>query len=121
VQVLSYRITHENSTWGLEGDNNWKEYPAFHGLVYIDAATKGVRRLTMVADNLPEHFSIHSALMTVDYDYIAVGTHDYLMPIRASVSLTKGKREAVLNDMEFRNYRRYGSATKILYSGQLVK
>jgi VWFA-related protein len=121
VQVLSYHITHENSTWALQGDNNWKEYPAFHGLVYIDAATKGVRRLTMVADNLPERFSIHSALMTVDYDYIAIGTHDYLMPIRASVSLTKGKREAVLNDMEFRNYRRYGSATKILYSGQLVK
>jgi VWFA-related protein len=121
VQVLSYHITHENSTWALQGDNNWKEYPAFHGLVYIDAATKGVRRLTMVADELPEKFSIHSALMTVDYDYIAIGTHDYLMPIRASVSLTKGKREAVLNDMEFRNYRRYGSATKILYSGQLVK
>jgi len=121
VQVLSYHITHENSTWALQGDNNWKEYPAFHGLVYIDAATKGVRRLTMVADNLPENFSIHSASMTVDYDYIAIGTHDYLMPIRASVSLTKGKREAVLNDMEFRNYRRYGSATKILYSGQLVK
>jgi VWFA-related protein len=121
VQVLSYHITHENSTWALQGDNNWKEYPAFHGLVYIDAATKGVRRLTMVADELPEKFSIHSALMTVDYDYIAIGTHDYLMPIRASVSLTKGKREAVLNDMEFRNYRRYGSATKILFSGQVVK
>lgn len=121
VQVLSYHITHENSTWALQGDNNWKEYPSFHGLVYVDAATKGVRRLTMVADELPANFSIHSALMTVDYDYIAIGTHDYLMPIRASVSLTKGKHEAVLNDMEFRNYRRYGSATKILYSGQLVK
>ncbi len=121
VQVLSYHITHENSTWGLEGDNNWKEYPAFHGLVYIDAATKGVRRLTMVADNLPEKFSIHTASMTVDYDYIAIGTHDYLMPIRASVSLTKGKREAVLNDMEFRNYRRYASATKVLYGGEVLK
>ncbi len=75
----------------------------------------------MVADELPEKFSIHSALMTVDYDYIAIGTHDYLMPIRASVSLTKGKHEAVLNNMEFRNYRRYGSETKILYSGEFVQ
>ena len=88
VQVLSYHITHENSTWGLEGDNNWKEYPAFHGLVYIDAATKGVRRVTLEADGLPRDFSIHSASMTVDYDYIAIGTHDFLMPIRAAFSLT---------------------------------
>jgi hypothetical protein len=121
VQVLSYRIKHENSSWGLEGNNNWKEYPAFHGLIYVDAATKGVRRITMEADDLPPTFSIHSASMAVDYDYIAIGTHDYLMPIRGTVNLTKGKHEAVLNEMEFRNYRRYGSATKILFNGQVAK
>jgi VWFA-related protein len=121
VQVLSYHVTHENSTWGLEGDNNWKEYPAFHGLVYIDTATKGVRRLTLEADDLPHDFSIHSASMTVEYDYIAIGTHDYLMPVRGTVSLTRGKREAVLNEMDFRNYRRYGSATRVLYAGQVLK
>lgn len=121
MHVLSYRIKHENSSWGLEGNNNWKEYPAFHGLVYIDAATKGVRRITLEADGLPRDFSVHSASMAVDYDYIAIGTHDYLMPIRGTMSLTKGKHEAVLNEMEFRNYRRYGSATKILFSGQVVK
>jgi len=121
VQVLSYRVAHENSSWGLEGDNNWKVYPAFHGLLYIDSATRGVRRITLIADGLPHDFSIHSATMAVDYDYIAVGTHDYLMPIRAKLSLTKGKREAVLNEMEFRNYRRYGSGVKILYGGETLR
>lgn len=121
VQVLSYRIAHENSSWALEGDNTWKVYPAFHGLLYIDAATKGVRRITLVADDLPKDFSIHSASLAVDYEYIAVGTHDYLMPTRGRLSLTKGKREAVLNEMEFRNYRRYGSGVKILYGGQTLR
>jgi hypothetical protein len=121
VQVLSYRVARANSSWGLEGDNNWKDHPAFHGLLYIDAATKGVRRITLEADDLPRDFSIHTASMTVDYDYIAIGTHDYLMPIRASMSLTRGKRAAMLNDMEFRNYRRYGSGVKILYGSQVLK
>jgi len=121
VQVLSYRVARANSSWGLEGDNNWKDHPGFHGVLYIDAATKGVRRITLEADDLPRDFSIHKASMTVDYDYIAIGTHDYLMPIRASMSLTRGKRTAMLNDMEFRNYRRYGSGVKILYGGELLK
>jgi len=117
VQVLSYHITQENSSWGLQGDNNWKVYPSFHGLVYVDSATKGVRRITMEADEFPHDFLIHSASITVDYDYVAIGTHDYLVPIRGTVSMRQGKHEAVLNEMEFRNYRRYGSATKILYGG----
>lgn len=115
VQVLSYRVTTENSTWGLAGDANWKVYPTFHGLVYIDSATKGVRRITLEADELPHDFLIHSASIVVDYDYIAIGTHDYLMPVRGSVSMREGKREAVLNEMEFRNYKRYGSKVSIKF------
>jgi VWFA-related protein len=117
VQVFSYRVSPENSTWGLAGEANWRVDPAFHGLVYIDAATKGVRRITLEADDLPRDFLIHSASITVDYDYIAIGTHDYLMPIRGSVSMREGKREAVLNEMEFRNYRRYGSKVSIKFGG----
>jgi VWFA-related protein len=121
VQVLSYRVSRQNSSWGLAGDNNWKVYPSFHGLVYVDSATKGIRRITMEADDLPHDFLIHAASITVDYDYIAIGTHDYLMPIRGTVSMREGKREAVLNEMEFRDYRRYGSSAKILYGGQAVQ
>jgi VWFA-related protein len=118
VQVLAYRVARENSSWGLAGDDNWKLYPGFHGLLYIDSATRNVRRITLEADELPHDFSIHSAGITVDYDYIAIGTHDYLMPVRGTVSLRQGKREAVLNEIEFRNYKRYGSKVKILYGGQ---
>jgi VWFA-related protein len=117
VQVLSYRVSPENSTWGLAGEANWKVDPAFHGLVYIDAATKGIRRITLEADDLPHDFLIHSASIVVDYDYIAIGTHDYLMPVRGSVSMREGKRQAVLNEMEFRNYRRYGSKVSIKFGG----
>ena len=118
VQVLAYRVTPDNSSWGLAGDDNWKLYPGFHGLLYIDSATRSVRRITLEADNLPRDFSIHAASIMVDYDYVAVGAHDYLMPVRGTVTLRQGKREAVLNEIEFRNYRRYASKTKVLYGGQ---
>jgi hypothetical protein len=85
--------------------------------VYIDAATKGIRRITLEADDLPHDFLIHSASIVVDYDYIAIGPHDYLMPVRGSVSMREGKRQAVLNEMQFRNYRRYGSKVSIKFGG----
>jgi VWFA-related protein len=118
VQVLAYRVTTDNSSWGLAGDDNWKLYPGFHGLLYIDSATSSVRRITLEADNLPRDFSIHAASIMVDYDYVAIGAHDYLMPVRGTVALRQGKREGVLNEIEFRNYRRYASKTKVLYRGQ---
>jgi hypothetical protein len=56
----------------------------------------------------------------VDYDHIAIDRHDYLMPVRGTVGMREGKREAVLNEMEFRNYRRFGSRTSIRYGGPEV-
>jgi hypothetical protein len=36
------------------------------------------------------------------------------MPISAEMSLRQGRHEAVLNTIEFRNYRRFGSNVRIL-------
>jgi len=113
LQVLAYRVSPDNSSWGLAGNDNWKLYPGFHGLLYIDSATRSVRRITLEADSLPRDFSIHAASIMVDYDYIAIGAHDYLMPIRGTVSLRQGKKEGVLNEIEFRDYKRYGSKVKV--------
>ena len=52
--------------------------------------------------------------MSVDYSWISINNHDYLLPIRGAVSLREGKHQAVLNEFEFRNYRRFGSQVRIL-------
>lgn len=114
VQVLDYRVARENATIAL-GETNRRVFVGFHGLVYIDSATMGVRRITLNADDVPRDFSLRSSSMTVDYDYVAIGTHDYLVPVQASVGVTQGKRKAVLNEIVFRNYKRYASQTKIMY------
>jgi hypothetical protein len=45
---------------------------------------------------------------------VSINSHDYLMPISAEVSLLKGRHEANLNTIQFRDYRRFGSNVKIL-------
>lgn len=120
VLVLSYRVARENSNFGLS-DSNQQISVGFHGLVYIDSLTSSVRRITVEADSVPGNFSLRSTSITVEYDYIAIGTHDYLVPIRAEVSLTQGKRKGILNEIEFRNYKRYASQAKIIYGNQSMR
>ncbi len=112
VQVLSYRVAHENATIDLSSGND-SIGVGFHGLVYIDAATSGIRRVTLEAEGLPRTFAMHSATMTVDYDYVAISARDYLLPVRSTVSLQRGRRQVELNEIAFRSYRRFASRAKI--------
>jgi len=112
VEVLSYRVAHENATIDLSEGNNSLGV-GFHGLVYIDGATSGIRSITVEADGLPRSFAMHAVAMTVDYDYVAISARDYLLPVRSTVSLQRGRKEIELNEISFRNYRRFASRTKI--------
>ena len=115
VQVLKYRVDPKNATMALS-DSNRKVSVGFHGLVYVDTATAGIRRITLEADDIPRDFSIHAASMNVDYDFVTIGSHEYLMPMRAVMMLRRGKKQIDLNEMAFRGYRRYASQTKIVTS-----
>jgi hypothetical protein len=70
----------------------------------------------MDADDLPPDFSIHTASIAVDYDYVSIGAHDYLMPMRGTIRLQRGRHEADLNQIVFQDYRRYASQSKIIYT-----
>ena len=118
VQVFSYRVAQPNSMFAVGGMNNLEIKVGFHGLVFIDSATHSVRRITLIADDIPKDFPTHGTAMAVDYDYVVINTHDYLVPVSAEVNLHQGKREAVLNTIEFRNYRRFGSNVRILEGAQ---
>ena len=112
VQVLSYRVARENATIVLSQGND-QVAVGFHGLVYIDSTTGGVRRVTLEADGLPRSFAVRAAAMSVEYDFVSISGRDYLLPVRSTVSLVKGKRKIEVNEMAFRNYRRFASRTKI--------
>ena len=112
VQVLTYRVARENASISLS-EGNESAAVGFHGLIYIDSSTGGVRRVTLQADGIPRTFAVHAAAMTVDYEYVGISGRDYLLPVRSSVSLEKAHRKIELNEITFRNYRRFASRAKI--------
>jgi hypothetical protein len=117
VQVFTYRVDVHASKYRLVAHGAGQTMiVGFHGLVYIDAATFGVRRITLVADGIPATFPIRESTVVVDYDYVAIGDHDHLVPIAAEVRTLQGKRYQIRNEMEFRNYKRYGAQSSIKFA-----
>ena len=114
VQVFDYRVAKSNSMYSVVGSNDQQLMVAFHGQVYIDSATRNVRRISLQADDLPKGFPTQASVMGVDYDYVLINEHDYLMPISAEVRVRQSHHQAILNTIEFRDYRKYGSTMKIV-------
>jgi hypothetical protein len=73
-----------------------------------------VRRITQVADNVPPKFLIQAVSISVDYDFVVINNHDYMLPLGAQVILRKGRTELNRNEIEFRNFRRFSSNMRIL-------
>ena len=112
VQVFGYRVARTNSILNVGAKTT--TVVGYHGEVFIDSATRGVRRITMVADDIPKSSRLYATSVSVDYDYVAINNHDYLLPVAAQIEVSHDRRETDLNRIEFRNFHRFGSTTRIL-------
>jgi hypothetical protein len=113
VQVFNYQVKQQNSGFGVVDVDNSEVMAAYHGQVFIDSATRRVRRATLIADDLPRTFKTRATSIGVDYDYVSINSHDYLLPVSAEMRLVRG-HAAMRNTMEFRDYRRFGSSMRIV-------
>lgn len=113
LQLFAYSVPLASSSFSLHGSNNRQIIVGYHGLVYIDPTTGGVRRITMEADDIPADFSLSAAALTVEYSYVSINSHDYLMPAHGSMSLIASRHRAFLHEFDFRDYRRFGSRIRI--------
>jgi VWFA-related protein len=118
AQVFTFKVDLANSGFDVTGLNNRQNVVAFHGEVYLDTATHSIRRITVDADDIPAFLAVRATTISVDYAWVTINGHDYLLPSRGAVSLREGKHQAALNEFEFRNYRRFGSSVRILSTAE---
>lgn len=118
AQVFTFKVDAANSQFDVTGLNNRQNVVAFHGEVYLDTATHSIRRITVDADNIPDFLAVRATTISVDYGWVTINGHDYLLPSRGAVSLREGKHQAALNEFEFRGYRRFGSQVRILSTAE---
>ena len=121
VQLFDYRVARENSTFNLRGSSSDVITVGYHGQVVIDSATRTVRRITQIVDDVPLKFPIQGVSTSIDYDYVVINNHDYMLPIGAQVITRTGKWELDMNEIAYRDFRRFSSTSKIIFDPENAK
>jgi hypothetical protein len=111
--VFRYRISQPRSKVSVDYDNKEQTTPGYHGLVYVDRDLQAVLRIIEILD-MPESFPIKSATRTLDYDLAAIGSQQYMLPLKAEVKM-KDPEKTSKNDVEFRLYRKFTAESAISY------
>ena len=112
----SFEIPRELSRWRIESPSQLY-YPATKGTIWIDKETSRVLRIEQQGKPMPALFPFDTVESTTDYDFIRLGTAGpYLLPVEAEVlSCQRGTSICSRNKIEFRNYRKFGSETNIIF------
>ena len=110
THVFRFNVNAARSTYQvIAGKTGPAIDAAYHALVYIDVNTLGVRRIAIEAEEIPRNFPIRESAVMVDYDYIPIGGHDFLLPLEASLYVRQGAHYLRRNDIEYRNYRKFSA------------
>ncbi len=118
VHVFAYSVDLKHSSYYVSDHRGARTRAAFHGLIFVDDHTRAVRRLVAQTEGMPRTFGIRSSWIAMNYDYVAINRHDYLLPTAGEVGMVQDKGKVVRNELRFSDYRRFGSRSKINYNGQ---
>ena len=118
MAVFNYAIGSGRSGYSISyssgpGDEQ-RIYTAYRGLIYADQDTGEIARITFEAVDIPSTFPVRQATEILDYDLVDINGQKYVAPQAAKLYMTAG-REKTKNELEFRNYRKFGTESAITY------
>jgi hypothetical protein len=114
--VYDFRVPKEAGIEVRDASKNTDINVGYLGLVFVDAETRQVLRMTSDLD-LPLHLSITVAKRSVDYDQVSIADKIYTLPVRSEVVLQNDDWRYE-NKIEFKDYRKFGSESRIRYDNE---
>ena len=115
MHVFEYRVPQETSQWSIVYEKSQMIKPGYKGLIYVDRDTLAVMRLTLEAEDIPFSFPVQQATTTLDYEFQKIAASEYVLPLKAVVRMRSGK-VLIKNEVEFRNYNRFGAEATITFA-----
>ncbi len=119
MAVFNYFIDSGHSSisisYGEGREDDQRIITAYKGLVYTDPNTGEIDRITFNAVDIPASFPIRSASERIDYDLVKIGDQESILPLQALLRMTTLHDGSSRNEIEFRNYRKFGTEIKIQY------
>lgn len=114
VMAFRYQVDQAHSQWAIDYEHTNHIVPAYSGRVLIDKGTHVVLRVTLNADDIPATFPVKQATTILDYEYVDLSGHPFLLPLKSETVMSA---DGILsrNDTEFRLYRKYSAEAEIKY------
>ncbi len=118
MAVFNYFIDSGHSSWSITysaapGDQQ-RIITAYKGLVYADENTGEITRIKFIAVDIPRSFPVTEATEILDYDAVDISGQQYVVPLVARLYM-RADRQSSKNEIEFRNYRKFGTESVIKY------
>jgi hypothetical protein len=121
MAVFNYFIDSGHSKYSIDytaGPNDEQRIiTAYKGLIYADPDTGEIDRIKFVAVNIPKSFPVSETTEILDYDLVDISGQKFVCPMLARLYMTAG-REKSRNEIEFRDYRKFGTETTIQYGAE---
>jgi hypothetical protein len=115
VMAFRYHVDQERSEYHIVvPDRKLDIITAYTGLVELDKDTHKVMRITLDAVELPASFPIKTAQTVLDYDYVDLSGHSFLLPLKGQV-FSSSSDIVTRNDESFHNYRKYSADATITF------
>lgn len=118
MAVFNYFIDSGHSSWSITYEagrpDEQRIITANKGLVYADENTGEITRIKFIAVNIPKSFPVSETTEILDYDQADISGQSYIVPMAAKLYMTAG-RDKTKNELEFRNYRKFGVESGIVY------
>jgi hypothetical protein len=118
VYVYDFKVPKDSGIEVRDQIRNADLAVGYSGLVYVDAATGEVLRMTSSLD-LPTGLSIVAAERSVDYEPVTIADKKYTLPVRSEVMLENDDSRYV-NKIEFKDYRKFGAESIIHYGDSVA-
>ena len=115
MYVFNFRIAKENSKYSIYHQPSGRTIiSGYHGLVYVDRDTGMVMRIAMECDTIPPDFPIQKVSEILDYDFVDISGHDFVLPLKADLRSREG-RMLIWNEIGFHFYRKFGADATITF------
>lgn len=99
--------------------NNREAAVGFHGSFYADPVTLYVRRVEVVAEDIPADLGVTGAETTVDYGRVQIGDDTFLLPVESN-SMMATPDDVSRNSIRFSSCRRFAGESTLSFNDPVL-
>jgi len=113
-----FRVSRLTSGHRLRVDNR-EAVVGFHGSFYADPETFDVRRMEVIAEDIPADLNLLDAETTVDYSRLRIGEEEFLLPTESQLTMAM-PNEVNRNSVRFADCRKFTGESTLRFDDPVL-